>query len=62
MEQTKKPWLSKTIWTNVILAGVAFIPSVHEWFSSNVEALPIVFTVVNILLRLITKDKIALTD
>ena len=57
---TKKPWFSKTLWTNLVLAVVAFLPGVGDWFSANPTVLPLVFTGANIVLRLVTKDKIGL--
>ena len=58
----KKPWLSKTIWMNLILAIVAFIPSVGQWFAENPSVFIVVFSVANIILRLVTKGKIELLE
>lgn len=60
--ETKKPWLSKTIWTNLVLAVSPFIPGVQEWIAANPTALVMLFSVVNIVLRLVTKDKIGLNE
>lgn len=59
---TKKPWQSKTVWTNLILAVVAFMPSVGDWFQANPQVIVVLFTVVNLILRAVTKDKIELLD
>lgn len=58
----KKPWQSKTIWANLILALSAFVPSVQDWMLAHPTVLPALFTVANIALRLITKEKISLLD
>ena len=58
----KKPWLSKTIWSNIIMAVVAFFPGVNEWFVANPDALVMMFTIANVLLRLITKDKLSFSE
>lgn len=49
---------SKTVWINLILAVVAFFPAVKETVSEDI--LVQVFAVINIVLRLVTKDKVVL--
>ena len=57
----KKSWLSKTLWTNLILAvGSLFIPNVNTWVAAHPEVVVIIFTVVNVILRAVTKDKLEL--
>lgn len=58
----KKPWLSKTLWTNLLLALFAFFPGVDAWISSNPSAIVMGFSVINIILRLVTKDKVGLLE
>lgn len=58
----KKPWQSKVIWTNLILAIAAFIPDVHEFLLQRPELLALFFGGVNMLLRLVTKEKIQLQE
>lgn len=60
--ESKKPWLSKTIITNLIMAVAPFIPGVSEWLAANTSVVISVFAVVNMVLRLVTKDKIGLSD
>ena len=60
MENKKSPFLSKTLWMNLILGIVAFIPSVKEIVTP--EMLVMVFPVLNMILRLVTKDKIVLGE
>lgn len=59
MEVSKKPWKSKTIIANLIVAVVAFFPGVQESVSPEVVAQALV--VINIVLRMVTKDKIGLS-
>lgn len=58
----KKPWQSKTIWLNIILALTALIPSVHDFIVARPELLALFFAGVNMILRLVSKDKIQLLD
>ncbi len=60
MEEQKKPWyLSKTLWTNLVMGVVVVIfPAVKEMVSE--EILISVFAFANIVLRLVTKDKLLL--
>lgn len=63
MEKTKKPLYSRTLWVNLIMAVSAlFIPGVGSWMSGNIETVTIIFTGINMLLRLVTKNKISLND
>jgi hypothetical protein len=52
----KKPWTSKTVWVNFIVALAAFIPGAASFFTEN--NVVILMTVVNVILRFVTKDKI----
>lgn len=57
----KKPWLSRTLWAQWIMAGLAlFVPGAHEWSAAHPEAVIMIFTLANTVLRLVTKDKIQL--
>lgn len=58
VEVKKNPFKSKTLWVNFVVAAIAFVPSVQSAVSP--EAVAMVLTTVNILLRLLTKDKIGL--
>lgn len=57
----KKPWQSKTVWMNLILAvcAMAFPPAV-KYISENPLVVTMVFSGVNIVLRLLTKDGISI--
>lgn len=55
----KKPWQSKTILTNVIVAIVAFFGEKYVAQFSP-ENIMMFLGAINILLRMITKDKIGL--
>ena len=59
----KKPWLSKTLWLNAIVAVAALAyPPVQEWIEGNEALVMSVFAVANLVLRLVTKEKIVLLD
>lgn len=68
-QKVKKPYKSKTVLVNAIVALIGiismlgFLPTeVHLWMQSNVEVLMVVMGVVGTGLRLVTKDKVTLTD
>lgn len=59
MASDSKPfWKSKTFWANLIMGGVAFIPPVQKHLTPEVAASAI--TIANVVLRLISKDKVTL--
>lgn len=63
MPEIKKPWLSKTIWLNLAGAILALVyPPASAWLSANAEITFGFFAGLNILLRLVSKDKISLSD
>jgi len=55
----KSAWKSKTLWANVIVAGLAFFPSIADKVTPVQVALAL--TVLNTVLRLVTKDRIVLS-
>jgi hypothetical protein len=59
-DQSKKLWKSKTLWVNLVMAVAAFIPGVGEMISQNPEAAGSLVAVVNVILRLVTKEKVSL--
>jgi len=65
MEKQKKPYLSKTILANSIIAIVGvvsmlgFAPeAMHSWLIANTEMVLVAIGGLGVVLRLITKDKI----
>jgi hypothetical protein len=54
-----KPWQSKTLIANLLVAIVAFFPGLSG--SINPEVIAQGLIVLNIVLRLVTKDKIVLS-
>jgi len=56
----KKPWQSKTIWVNLLMAvaGVVGVwwPPITDWLTT--ENTMMIFGFVNMILRATTKDKI----
>ena len=57
----KPMWASKTVWANMLMAIVAviavWVPKVAEIV--NAEAVTMIFAMINIVLRMVTKDKIS---
>lgn len=63
MKQTKKPYLSKTLWINAIIAILALLGQVQIIpFFQDPNYIAIAVAVVNGLLRLVTDKKIQLLD
>jgi hypothetical protein len=59
----KKPWLSKTLWMNAIMAVSAlFLPGVGEWITAHPMEILYIVTGLNFLLRFVSKGKIQLSD
>ena len=60
-EQKKSVLLSKTLWTNFLMAAAAlFVPQVNEWMASNQEMMVLAWSGINMVLRLVTKEKLSL--
>ena len=61
MEVEKKPWSSKTLWLNLLVAVGAMIPfePVQAIFSE--ANLVMILSVLNMVVRLVSKDKIGLS-
>lgn len=62
--ENKKPWFSKTLWLNAIMAAAALagLGGVNEYLQGHGEVVIGAWSLLNILLRLISKDKISLAD
>lgn len=61
--ETKKPWLSKTLWLNLIMAiSALFFPVVADFIKQHAELTLVFWSVINGVLRLVSKDKISLND
>ena len=60
MEIEKKPWASKTLWLNLLVAVGAMLPwePAKEIFSE--ASLVMILSVINMVMRLVTKDKIGM--
>ena len=60
-ETNKNIIKSKTFWANILIASViTFLPEHYKKILSNPETLTAIFTLINIGLRLISKDKVSL--
>lgn len=61
--ETKKPWESKTLWMNAIIAVLAIAwPSAGAYIAANPETATMAFAVLNIVLRLVTKGKVQISE
>jgi hypothetical protein len=67
--ENKKPWQSKTILVNGVLGLAAFIclfwegaAVVKPWVEANAMSIGMFWSVANIVLRAISKDKIGLEE
>jgi hypothetical protein len=59
----KKPWQSKTIIINFIAAATAlFYPPAAEWIAAHPVEVSSLFAIVNVVLRVVTKDKISISE
>ncbi len=59
----KKPWLSKTLWVNALIAVAALaFPPAQTWFVAHPDYVLFGMAAINALLRLISKDAITLGD
>lgn len=63
IDSVKKPWLSKTLWLNAIVAVLALVGiNAGEWVSAHMDIVVAGVAGLNFLLRLITKDKLSILD
>ncbi len=63
MDATKKPWLSKTLWVNLALCICALAwPDAQEYISTHPDVVAVIFTAINVILRLVTTTGIQITD
>lgn len=60
--ENKAPYKSKTIWVNLLFAVAAFFPQAQEFLKNHPEAVMSGFAVLNMVLRLVSKDKIGLEN
>ena len=60
---TKKPWWSITLWTNAIAAVAALAyPPASEFISAHPQEVALIWSLLNMAIRLITKEKISLSN
>tara|TARA_R100001594_G_scaffold142425_1_gene189316 strand:- start:106 stop:282 length:177 start_codon:yes stop_codon:yes gene_type:complete len=57
----KKPWESKTLWANCVV-GLLAVSGLREKLSIGEDQVLMVLAVVNMVLRLVTKDKVGLVE
>lgn len=63
LDQIKKPWQSKTLILNAVVAVLALAyPPAAEWIQAHPDIILASFAAINFILRLVTKDKIGLAE
>ena len=67
--ETKKPWQSRTMVLNALMglaaAASLFIPQAHvvpDYISANPTQVALIWSILNMVLRAVTKDKVSLGD
>jgi len=60
MLEEKKPWKSKTLWLNLLVAVGSMMPWAPVAEAMSEGNLVMVLSVVNMVLRLVSKDKVGL--
>lgn len=63
----KKAWRSKTLWINAIaglgaILALAGVDGASEFATKHGEAILLVMSVVNLVLRTVTKEKVGLSE
>lgn len=65
----KKPWESKTVWINFVIALTGavslFAPGasvISDWIKAHGDTLAVFWGLLNIVIRSVTKDHISLVD
>ena len=59
--ESKKFWLSKTFWMNLIVPICAFfVPGVAEWIVAHPKEVAMIWGGLNIILRFVTKTKVVI--
>lgn len=66
---TKKPWQSKTVILNMILAGLGFVAyfwpgaiGIENWIHANDTLIASIWGLLNVILRFASKDSISLSE
>jgi len=59
--ESKPVYLSKTVWINLVMAVSVFVPIVNSYLVAHPESFVVVFTVVNVILRLVSHGKLELS-
>lgn len=60
IERSKSILQSKTIWLNLLALLAAFIPAFREWIASNPQAFVTSLSIVNIIVRFATQDRVSI--
>ena len=61
MQDTKPFFYSKTFWVQVLALVAVAVPSTREFIQQNLGESAAAWAVINMIVRLITKDKVSIT-
>lgn len=61
MDSSKPFYTSKTFWVNLIVALAAIFPPAQEYITAHPEVAVTVISVVNLVLRVVTKDAVTIS-
>lgn len=61
LAESKKPYLSKTLYASLIVAVAAFYPPVGEWITGNPQIFSMLLGSLFAALRLVTKGKVSIS-
>ena len=59
MEDAKKPWESKTVLVNSVVAAASLYPPASEWIAKNPDIFSCAIAFINLALRSMTGDGIS---
>ena len=60
MEESKKPWLSKTVWLGIIGALAPLVPAIDAWIKGNELVYAQILSLLFLGLRFVSKGKISI--
>ncbi len=58
-DNSKSPFQSKTMWSNLAMAVLPFVPGANGWIAANPQAYSVILGALNIGLRCLSDKKIS---
>lgn len=59
--ESKPFYLSKTFWVQVLALVAVVVPKTHDFIMANLGESAAIWAVVNVVLRILTKDKLSIS-